>query len=197
MKNQRTSRQKATIVGLLIVLAYSMLTYDITGNRIIGMIMDIVSGLSVIVIAAIMYPIFAGKSNRTLNFVYLLSRVLEGAAMVVGGVILLSTRWMGYRSVIYEDIQIYFFLSGALFFYLLLYQSRVIPSFLSIWGIFATVLLTVMTFGQMMGVTSPIMSVLVAPMILNEVFLAIWLIIKGFTDDKLSDKQQPTGSLNT
>jgi len=53
-------KQKKTviIVGVLILTAYGVLVSVLTQSRIIVMIADIISGLSVIGIAVFMYPYF-------------------------------------------------------------------------------------------------------------------------------------------
>ena len=185
MKHELTNRQKPAIVGVLILAAYSMLTYSMTENIVLGLVMDIISGLAVIGIALIMYPIFAKRGNKALNLAYMISRGFEGVAMILGGFFLLSPGLRDYRNMIYVYIHIYFFIAGALFFYLLLYQSRVIPKFISVWGIAATVALTVMTLGEVVGITSSWLTLLILPIILNELFLAIWLMIKGFREPEL------------
>lgn len=46
--NPISNKQRASLVGVLILAAYSMLTYPITKNIPLGVISDIVSGLAVI-----------------------------------------------------------------------------------------------------------------------------------------------------
>ena len=104
--------------------------------------------------------------------------------MIVVGFFILNPTLESYRAVLYKDIHIYFFILGALFFYLLLFQSKVIPGFISVWGMIATILLLVITILKLFGLGSPILDVFLAPMILNEIFLAFWLIAKGFTIER-------------
>ncbi|MEX1307041.1 MAG: DUF4386 domain-containing protein [Eubacteriales bacterium] len=74
------------------------------------------------------------------------------------------------------------FCLGALMYYIAFWQLRVVPAWLSGWGIIAIAMhlvATVMTFGGMesfgvLGVT------LNLPIALQEMVLAGWLIIKGF-----------------
>jgi hypothetical protein len=51
-------KKKAFLVGAFILSAYGMLVYLITQSRIIVMFADIISGLSVIGIAGLMFPLF-------------------------------------------------------------------------------------------------------------------------------------------
>ena len=50
-----THRTRAVVVGILILLAYTMLIYDATGNVPFGSAADIISGLAVIGIAVLVF----------------------------------------------------------------------------------------------------------------------------------------------
>lgn len=176
-----SNRRRAVYVGVLILAAYSMLTYTFTSNTTLGVITDLISGFAVICIPVMMFPIFNTGNNKMIYIGYLISRIIEGLLMVVGGLLLLSPSLADYREVIYSDIHIYFFIAGALLFYILLFRTKVIPQFISIWGILATFMLFAATIIEIFAGTSTLLDVLVLPMILNELFLAFWLIIKGFT----------------
>jgi hypothetical protein len=177
-KNYISIRQRAVLVGVLIITAYSMLIYSITQNVFLGVSTDIISGISVIGIAILMYPLF---NNKTLNNTYLFFRIVEGLLMIIGGIFILNNSLLPYRDNIYNNIHIYFFILGALLFYLLLYKTNIIPKFISIWGIIATILLSFTTITKLFGITSLLLDILLIPIILNELFLAFWLIIKGFS----------------
>jgi len=70
-----------------------------------------------------------------------------------------------------------FFSAGALLFYYILFRSRLLPRFISVWGIAGVVLILILNLSQ----TGSEWGILLAlPIILNEVFMGIWLIIKGF-----------------
>lgn len=178
MENKLSSRTTTILVGVLILVAYSMLTYDITGEVVIGGIAEIISGLAVIGIPILMYPYF--KQRKRINMLYILSRFIEGLLMVMTGVFIFNPSLVEYRSFIYQHIHIYFFISGALFFYYLFLETKIVPKFISIWGLIATVLLFLITILKLFGVNIPLLDILLVPMILNELFLAFWLMIKGF-----------------
>ena len=180
-----SNRRRASLVGVLILLAYSMLTYTITNNITLGVITDIISGLAVIGIPLLMFPIFNTDENKRLNTAYLGSRFIEGILMIIGGIFIFNPSSESYREIIYSDIHIYFFIVGALFFYLLLYRTRLIPRFISIWGILATIILFIVTIIKLFGVDLVILDALVLPMILNELFLTCWLMIKGFNSKRI------------
>ena len=101
--------------------------------------------------------------------------------MIVAGFCVLSPSTRDYRSLIYGNIHVYFFITGALLFYYLLFRTRLVPRFLSVWGLGATVVLLLVTGLKLAGIESVILDALLMPMIGNEVILAIWLMVKGFT----------------
>lgn len=183
-------RIRAVSVGILILLAYSMLIYDATGNVPFGVAADIISGLAVIGIAVLMFPLFRMDTsgavnktigNRVLNVAYLFSKLVEGVLMIAGGICILSASTRDYRSLIYANFHIYFFIVGALLFYLLLLRTRLVPGFLSVWGLAASVILLLVTALRLAGIEHMVLDVLLMPIVGNEVMLAIWLMVKGFS----------------
>ena len=182
-----SNRQRATLVGLSILVAYSMLTYSITNNKPLGVITDIISGIAVIGIPLLMFPIFNTNGNKRMNYTYLISRFIEGMLMIMGGIFILFPSLESYRNSIYQNIHIYFFIVGALLFYFLLYRTQVIPKYISIWGILATIILFIVTIIKLFRVDLEVLDVLLLPMILNELYLAVWLMIKGFNYESSLD----------
>jgi hypothetical protein len=61
--------------------------------------------------------------------------------------------------------------------YWLLYQSRLVPRWLSAWGLVGAALYIVPPLGSMFGLS---LGVLMAPLAVQEMVLAVWLIAKGF-----------------
>lgn len=177
------TKGRAILVGVLIILAYSMLTYDITGNEVIGFIADEVSGLAVIGIALLMYPIFASSEKKVINYIYFGSRLIEGLLMLIGGCFIIFGSNDSIRGMIYSNIHIWFFIIGALTFYYLLYATKAVPRYISVWGLVASVLLLPNTIFTTLGFESTFLGILVLPMILNELYLAIRLIVKGFVTE--------------
>jgi hypothetical protein len=48
-----------------------------------------------------------------------------------------------------------------------------------VWGVIAAILLILVNLGEVTGII-PASMILYLPVILNEIVLAIWLIVKGF-----------------
>jgi hypothetical protein len=76
------------------------------------------------------------------------------------------------------------FVLGALMFYVLLYQSRLVPRWLSIWGLVGAALSIAAALGTMFGLSS--LGVLSLPIFLQEMVMAVWLIAKGFNPSALA-----------
>jgi hypothetical protein len=75
------------------------------------------------------------------------------------------------------------FIVGAWMFYLLLYRSKLVPRWISVWGLISTIPYGAAGLLVIFGVTnsmSEIDSVLQLPLAVQEIVLAVWLIAKGF-----------------
>ncbi len=72
---------------------------------------------------------------------------------------------------------------GALMYYGVFYRSRLVPRWLSAWGLVAITSVMVSGLLVMLGLVAPMSTpqlVLAAPIALQEMVLAVWLITKGF-----------------
>ena len=72
---------------------------------------------------------------------------------------------------------------GGLILYYILYQSKLIPRWLSVWGLLGTtltILASLLLMFQFIEVVTSFYIVLNIPMVLQEFVFALWLIIKGF-----------------
>ncbi len=172
-----TNRRNAIIVGILILYAYAVLASSVLESKVIVMILEVLSGVAVIGIAAIMFPLFKSY-NKKVSFGYLALRFIEGIIMVVGGILFLinTPTLLILRDQLYIG-HAYIFIVAALAFYYLIYQSKIVPRFIAIWGIIAALLVTI---PNSLEIGTTINILLLLPIISNEVFLAAWLIIKGF-----------------
>jgi hypothetical protein len=76
------------------------------------------------------------------------------------------------------------FCLGAAMYYYVMYQSRLVPRWLSAWGLAGLALLFSMTlliaFGERISGPSGMQVLLALPIALQEMVLAVWLIVKGF-----------------
>ncbi len=91
------------------------------------------------------------------------------------------------------------FCTGATLYYLVFYRSQLIPRWLSVWGLAGTVLGLVsglLVLFQSIAVLSSTQVVLNLPLAVQEMVLAVWLIVKGFSPRaKPTAQAQPTAEL--
>ncbi len=80
------------------------------------------------------------------------------------------------------------FCIGALMLYYLLFQSQIIPRWLSAWGLIGAPLMFVASLSLVVtgDPNSTFSTVLYAPLALQEMVLAVWLIVKGFNPSAIA-----------
>lgn len=169
---------------------------------IVGTLLQFLNVAAILGIAVLLFPLLR-RHGEGIALWYVGLRIIEGATYVLGMVSALSlltlsedsvaagapgaphyqalraaavaeSYWAGHMATIA-------FILGAIALYSLLYRSRLVPRFISVWGLIALALLT------SANVVAPDLSqgfqpamLLYLPIAANEVFLAIWLIVKGF-----------------
>ncbi len=161
-------------------------------NRVaLGALLLLVAGLSLAAVPVVFWPI-GKRHNETLAMGY---AVFRGGLEAVC-YILVALAWLllialskeadagslaafvrTTEAVIWEQMTPIPFALGALMFYVLLYRSRLVPRWLSAWGLAGAALYIVPPVGSMFGLS---FGVLVAPLAVQEMVMAVWLIAKGF-----------------
>lgn len=82
------------------------------------------------------------------------------------------------------------FILGALMFYYMLYQSKLVPRWLSGWGLLSAIPYLAAGLLVMFGLTghmSTVDTVLRLPLAVQEMVLAVWLIVKGFNSPAIAE----------
>ena len=97
---------------------------------------------------------------------------------------LLGNTFVSYANSGYFILSLFFRLGGLAFYYLF-FTSRIIPCFLSIWGLGAMVLGLTQFFMEFFGYYG-VDLILSIPNIVFEPFIGIWLIVKGFNTSVIS-----------
>jgi hypothetical protein len=72
---------------------------------------------------------------------------------------------------------------AAFIYYTVFYRTRLLPRWLSAWGLLGLLLMLIGAFSGMFGLIgafSPPQMLLMLPIMLQEMVLAVWLIVKGF-----------------
>ncbi len=81
------------------------------------------------------------------------------------------------------------FILGALMYYYVFYQSKLIPRWLSVWGLIGVPLWIAAALLLMFGFVdhfSTTVILLDLPIAINEMVLAVWLIVKGFNTSAIA-----------
>jgi hypothetical protein len=166
-------------------------------------------------IAIAMYPVMKG-SNAGLALGSVVFRALEAVFYMVEVVILLSLLTLGQQFTtagaadrtllqaignllvsVREHaalVAVFAFCLGAFMYYYLFFQSRLIPRWLSGFGIAAIILMMVACVLALFSgnlITSYIP--LAAPIALQEMVLAVWLIVKGFNPSTIASESAEVG----
>jgi hypothetical protein len=185
MNKKISNKTKAILAGILILVAYGVMVSFLTQNKFIVMISDVISGLAVIGIAVLMFPLFK-QSNKSISFGYLILKYMEGILMILAGLLFLYIPLQYMHDIIYNKIHVYVFIIGSFMFYYLLYKSELIPRFISLWGASGVFALMVSTLLKLANIHYLMIDYLLVLIITNEIFLAIWLIVKGFSPSKIA-----------
>jgi hypothetical protein len=171
----------------------------------LGALFQFIGGAACPAIAIALYPVLR-KHNEGLAIGSVGFRLIEGALYVVvvvcllllvtlsqesvkagapassayevSGVLLMAARdWLGPVAAVLT------FGLGALMYYWVLYQSRLVPRWLSAWGLVGITLVMVAGLLVMFRVAAPLSTtqvVLALPIAVQEMVLAVWLIARGF-----------------
>jgi hypothetical protein len=70
-----------------------------------------------------------------------------------------------------------FFGMGGTLLYAMLYSSHLVPRYIAVWGFVASIGIMLVMFVSL----NTIKPVLALPIILNEIYLGVYLIAKGFS----------------
>jgi len=77
---------------------------------------------------------------------------------------------------------------GAFIFYYLAHKLKLIPKFLSIWGLIGIPLVLLSSMLEIFGLNPGLF--LGMQMGLNEIILGIWLIAKGFNSSEIASESE-------
>lgn len=172
---------------------------------VLGALVEFVWAITAAGIAIALYPVLR-KHNRALALGSVAGRLVEGVFVLVGALALLTlltlsqetvaagsadpssfqalgTALLAARDWVHEFVMLLPWLVGALMYYYLLFKARLVPRWLSGWGLVGALLSLVATvysgFTQEFGFTS-VNIALNIPIAVQEMVLAVWLIVKGF-----------------
>ena len=181
-----------------------------------GALFVIIMGVALVMVPVMMFPILK-KQNKALALGYVVFRALEAVtfiAIVISWLLLITlsqeyvkagapdaSYFQTFGTLLLEaddwinPISTIVFILGALMFYYLLYQTKLIPRFISVWGLIAATPYLAAGLLSMFGLISPMSTtqiVMVVPLALQEMVLAVWLIVKGFNSSAVASLSAKT-----
>jgi nitrate reductase NapE component len=194
-----------------------LLNFAAKGNQIIaGALLDLVGAGAFVVLAVVIFPVLK-KQNESMAIGYIIARSFEAVPFMIANLSLLSILTLSQETAgmaasksanflpvasglraMYDIAQLLgpriLASLAALPFYALLYQSKLLPRWISVWGLLGAPLYLASGLLGMSGLvdpSAPISILLFIPAALLEMVLAVWLIAKGFNSkaiDSLSAK---------
>jgi hypothetical protein len=168
-----------------------------------SVLLQLVMGVAVVAIAVVIYPVLRRETER-LAMAYVVARTVEAVICVVGATGLLALITVSEKYVAAQDgtayaalgqlvkaerdwsghaiLDVAVFTVGALILNAALYRSHLVPNWLSVWGLAGAVAYLaagVLVLYGLEPLSTP-QVLLEAPLGLQELALALWLILKGF-----------------
>lgn len=196
----------ASIIKPILTDANYLVNISANENRLIlGAFFQFVMGVACAGIAISLYPILK-KYSQSLAIGAVGFRIIEGllAILCSVGIILLLTLSKEFVKLGASDLSYFQTLGkliisgrdwignvamliswciGALMYYYVFYIAKLVPKWLSIWGIVGVILCIMASLLVMFNIIElfgNIQVILNAPIALQEMILALWLIFKGF-----------------
>src|SRR4030066_2306324 len=108
----------------------------------------------------------------------------------LGALVYAGNRWGNLVSLLAFSI-------GCLLYYIIFYRTKLVPRWLSGWGLVAAILAMLSCVLAMVGLIAPFGTeqvVLALPMLPQEMVLAEWLIVKGFNPAVIASKSPQVDS---
>jgi uncharacterized protein DUF4386 len=167
----------------------------------LGVVAELVGALAVALIPAFLFPILR-RYNEGVAVGYQAIRVVEAMVMVIGALsylllVTLSQQYVSAGSPATSsyvasgavlqglgawawDLDPFIFGIGALLFYGLLVRARLVPRWLSLWGLAGAALVFAAGLSALLSTFGALQYALAVPIAVQEMVLASWLILVGF-----------------
>jgi len=183
----------------------------------VGALLLIASAFASAGIAIFLYPILR-KHDEGLALGSVGFRIIEGVSYLAAAVCVLSILSLGQEYVTRGMVNTPYFQTlgnlllavrdwtgnivgvmsfciGALSYYVVFYRSRLIPRWLSLWGIVGIILLfpsVLLVMFSLISALGAIQAIMALPIAVQEMVLAVWLIVKGFNPSAIASYSAKT-----
>lgn len=179
----------------------------------IGVLVELLNDVAIVGIAVLFFPFFR-KYGTGLALGYIGLRILEATFLIIFKLGSLSYIGLSQSAieagasgaVAYErlgelvasvqdataQLGTIFLMLGAVILYYLLLRSELVPRFIPIWGLLAIAALIIPTALGTPDLTQEFepAALLFFPIVFNELFLAGWLLVKGFNPERLEVQRE-------
>jgi hypothetical protein len=178
-----------------------------SGDRMVaGALLAVAAGLCVVVLAGLLFPVLRQR-NEGAALAYFGVRILEAVTLIVTAVTTLLLVTVGRESLasgvaagsslrttaallqgLHEwafPLNPFVFGLGAVILYVLLYQTRLVPRWLSVWGLVGAAGVFVFSLLMFYGGGTKLLAI---PIGVQEMVLAGWLIVRGFDVSALTSQ---------
>jgi len=178
----------------------------------IGVLLVLIDSVAVAGIAIVIYPILK-KHNEVLAFGYVGARIIEGVLFMINAITILTLLTLSQEFVKAGAPDAFYYqtlgtvlLSAGNWAYLLglglafalsalilnfeLYQSKLIPRWLSGWGLVGAALVFANYLLESFSI-NPV-EILFFPIAVQEIVFAVWLIVKGFNSSAIASESVNT-----
>lgn len=180
----------------------------------IGTIFELIMGISVASIAIAIYPVLK-RFRSSIAIGYFGARLVEAMLFLINVICLLSLLTLSrefteasvfgeprFRTIaellvnirewgVHIPLDIAVFPVGALLLYFTMYHTKLVPRWISAWGILGAILYLMAGLFVLFEIIQPLSTnqvLLDVPLALQEMVLAVWLIIRGFNSENLLNK---------
>jgi NADH:ubiquinone oxidoreductase subunit K len=162
----------ATVAGVLSVVL-------LDGRAAVATLLVVFMAAAIAMIPPVLFPVLR-RHNEALALGYVVARTLEVVLLLPAAV---NPELMKADLDPAQPVSAVFFCLGALILNYVLYRSRLVPRLISVWALVAVapyvVAAVLVMFGQASS-SSTVPALLMLPLAVNEMALALWLLIKGF-----------------
>jgi hypothetical protein len=177
-------------------------------QMIIGAFLVLIDAIAVAGIGIMIFPILK-KYNETSALGYAGARIVEGVLFMINAITILTLLTLSQEFAKAGALEAFYYqtlgtvlLSAGNWFYLLglglvfaisalilnfvLYKSKLVPRWLSGWGLIGAALVFANYLLESFGI-NPV-EILFLPIALQEMVFAVWLIVKGFNPSAIASK---------
>lgn len=187
---------------------------------ILASLSQFIMSLTYLGFAIVLYPILK-RFSSSLSIGFLSFRIITSALVIVGTLLLLAILSLSQgfvdlsqdssylvaignalkitRDYINHVFMILVLCMGNLLFYFLLFQTKLIPKWISEWGIagtFLSAIASILILFQVFEVITTEYILLNVPVAILDLILAVWLITKGFNKTVLATEYRRISKLN-